>query len=120
MGTEIHTQFVGKLLTHNGDRSAEARHYRDGEGGADGQAIDEVVESIAQSHHPRHRLDAGHGRPTQPVAHHPPGHLNVPQEEERKTHKCSEPGEKSDSRTRKELKKVPNSRAVPLLKVQLF
>lgn len=69
---ETHTQLVGKLLTHNGDGSAEARNYGHGEGGADGEAVDEVVESIAQSDHPRHRLDAGHGRTTQPVARHPP------------------------------------------------
>lgn len=76
---------MGKLLAHNGDRSAEPRHYRHGEGGADSEAIDEVMESVAQGYHPRHRLDAGHGRATQPVAHHPPGHLNVPEGETRET-----------------------------------
>lgn len=77
--TGILTKLVGKLLTHNGDRSAEPRHYRHGEGGADSKAIDEVVESVTQGYHPRHRLDAGHGCATQPVARHPPGHLNVPE-----------------------------------------
>lgn len=77
---EIHTQLVGKLLTHDGDRSAEAGHYGHGEGGADSEAVDEVVEGVTQSYHPRHRLDAGHGRATQPVARHPPGHLRVPEE----------------------------------------
>lgn len=67
-----HTELVGKLLTHDGDRGAEPRNYGHGEGGADGEAINEVVERVAQGHHPRHRLDAGHGGATQPVAGHPP------------------------------------------------
>lgn len=88
---EILTEFVGKLLTHDGDRGAEARHYRHREGGADGEAIDEVVEGVTQGYHPRHRLDAGHGGPTQPVAHHPPGHLDgrCPPEK-REKEKCYE------------------------------
>lgn len=79
-----HTELVGKLLTHDGDRSAEPRNYGHGEGGADGEAINEVMESVAQGHHPRHRLDVGHGGATQPVAGHPPWPLDVPEERKQK------------------------------------
>lgn len=59
-----------ELLTHDGGGRAEARQHRHGEGGPDGQTVDEVVQGVTQSYHPRHRLDAGHAFAAQPVAHH--------------------------------------------------
>ena len=61
---------MGKLLTDDGGGRAEPRHHGHGEGGADGQAVDEVVQRVAQGDHPGHRLDAGDALPSQPVAHH--------------------------------------------------
>lgn len=64
------TQLVGELLAHDGGGGAEARQHRHGEGGADGQPVDEVVQRVAQRDHPRHRPDVGDLLPAQPVAHH--------------------------------------------------
>jgi len=64
------TELVGELLAHDGGGRAEARQNRHGERGADGQAVDEVVQRVAQRYHPRHRLDAGDLFPTQPAARH--------------------------------------------------
>lgn len=64
------TQLMRELLTHDGGGRAEARQHRHGERGPDGQTVDEVVQGVTQSYHPRHRLDAGHAFAAQPVAHH--------------------------------------------------
>lgn len=61
---------MGKLLAHNGSGCAEPRQYGHCEGSADSETIDEVVQRVTQSYHPRHCLDAGDLGPTQPVAHH--------------------------------------------------
>lgn len=63
------TQLMGKLLTHYGGGRTEPRQYRHCEWGADSQTINEVMQRVAQSYHPRHRLDAGDLLPTQPVTH---------------------------------------------------
>lgn len=62
------TQLVGELLTEDGDRGADALKDRSGEGGADGQAVDEVVQAVAQRDHPGQRADVRVGRPLQPIA----------------------------------------------------
>lgn len=41
------TQLMGELLTHNGDGGAETCEDGHSEGGSDGQAIDEVMQSVA-------------------------------------------------------------------------
>lgn len=64
------TQLMGKLLTYDGGRRTEPCQYRHSERGTDSKTIDEVVQRVTQSYHPRHRLDAGDAFPTQPVTHH--------------------------------------------------
>ena len=63
------TQLVRELLTHDGGGRAEPRHNGHGERSPDRQAVDEVVQRVAQRDHPRHRLDVRDAFPTQPVAH---------------------------------------------------
>lgn len=70
---------MGKLLTYYGGGRAEPCQYRHCERGADSQAIDEVMQRVAQSDHPRHRLDAADMFPTQPVAHYT-RHLDILEE----------------------------------------
>lgn len=60
------TELMRKLLTHDGDGGAEAGEDRDGEGGADGQAVDEVVKGVAESDHPRQGLHAPQPRTATP------------------------------------------------------
>lgn len=57
-----------ELLTQDGHRGADALEHGGGEGGADGQAVDKVVQAVAQRDHPGQRADVGVGRPLQPVA----------------------------------------------------
>ena len=59
---------MGKLLTQNGHRGADALEDGGGEGGADGQAVDEVVQAVAQRDHPGQRADVRVGRSLQPIA----------------------------------------------------
>lgn len=59
-----------KLFTHDGGRRTEPGHYGHSERGTDGQTINKVVQRVAQTDHPRHRLDAGHLFPPQPAARH--------------------------------------------------
>lgn len=59
---------MGELLTQDGHGGADALEDGGGEGGADGQAIDEVVQAIAQRDHPSQRADVRVGRPLQPIA----------------------------------------------------
>lgn len=47
-----------ELLAHDGDGGAESGQHGDGEGGSDGQAIDEIVKSVTERDHPRQRLHA--------------------------------------------------------------
>lgn len=79
MVKESLTQLVGKLLTDDGGGCTEPRQYRHSERGTDSQTVNEVVQRVAQSYHPRHGLDVGDALPTQPVAHHT-GHLDLLQE----------------------------------------
>lgn len=67
------TQFVGELLTQDGYRGADALKNRGSEGGTDGQAIDEVVQAIAQRDHPGQSANVGVGCPFNPVAAAGPG-----------------------------------------------
>lgn len=46
-GQHMLTQLMWELLTEDGHWSADALEHRHGEGGTNGQAIDEVVEAIA-------------------------------------------------------------------------
>lgn len=64
------TQLMWELLAYDGGGRAETRQYGHCKWGADSQAIDEVVQRVAQSDHPRHGLDAADATPTQPMAHH--------------------------------------------------
>lgn len=57
-----------ELLTQDGHRGADALEDGGGEGGADGQAVDEVVQAVAERDHPGQRADVRVGRPLQPVA----------------------------------------------------
>lgn len=41
-----------ELLAQDGDGSAESLQKRQGAGGPDGQAIDEIVEGITERYHP--------------------------------------------------------------------
>ena len=43
---------MGKLLANDGHGDADAGEDGFGEGGADGQPVDEVVESVAEDDHP--------------------------------------------------------------------
>lgn len=58
------TQLMWKLLTYYGRGRTEPCQYRHCKRGADSQAVDEVVQRVAQSYHPRHRLDAFDVLPT--------------------------------------------------------
>lgn len=58
-----------KLLTNNCYGCTEPSQDWHSERGTNSQTIDEVVQRIAQSYHPRHRLDAGDALAPQPVAH---------------------------------------------------
>lgn len=51
------TQLVRELLAQDGHRSADALEHRGGEGGADGQAVDKVVQAVTQCDHPSQRAD---------------------------------------------------------------
>lgn len=62
------TELVGELLTQDGHRGADALEDGGGEGGADGQAVDEVVQAVAKRDHPGQRAYIGVRRPLQPVA----------------------------------------------------
>ena len=48
-----------ELLTDDGYRGAEARQDGHGEGGSNGQPVDEVMQGVAQRYHPRYRLHGG-------------------------------------------------------------
>lgn len=60
------TELMRELLTHDGDGGAEAGEDGDGEGGSDGQAVDEVVKSVAERDHPCQRLHARQPRTETP------------------------------------------------------
>lgn len=57
-----------ELLAQDGHRRANAFENRHGEGGADGQAVDEVVEAVAQRDHPGQGADVRVADAFQPVA----------------------------------------------------
>lgn len=59
---------MGELLTQDGHRGTDALENRGSEGGANGQAIDEVVQAIAQCDHPGQSANVRVGRPLQPIA----------------------------------------------------
>ena len=48
------TQLMRELLTHHSHRHADPQHYVVREGGANGQAIDEVVQAVTKDHHISH------------------------------------------------------------------
>lgn len=62
------TQLVGELLTQDGHGGADALEHGGGERGADGQAVDEVVQAVAQRDHPGQRANVRVGGALQPVA----------------------------------------------------
>lgn len=62
------TQLVRKFLTENGHRCANALEDRHSEGGTDSQAIDEIVETIAQGDHPGQGTNIRISNPFEPVA----------------------------------------------------
>ncbi len=62
------TQLMREFLTDDSDRSAKAAENRHGERSADGQSVNEVVESIAEGNHPCHRLHAGQPSSSEPSA----------------------------------------------------
>lgn len=62
------TQLVRELLAQDGHGGADALEDGRREGGADGQAVDEVVQAVAQRDHPGQRADVRVRRPLQPVA----------------------------------------------------
>lgn len=57
-----------ELLTENGHRGADALENRHSEGGSDGQAVDEIVEAIAQGYHPGQSANIRVADAFQPVA----------------------------------------------------
>lgn len=57
-----------ELLTKNGHGGADALEDRGSEGGTDSQAVNEVVQAVAQRDHPGQRADVRVGRSLQPVA----------------------------------------------------
>lgn len=57
-----------ELLTQDGYRGADALKNRGSKGSPDGQAIDEVVQAIAQCDHPGQRANISVGCPFYPVA----------------------------------------------------
>lgn len=62
-----------ELLTQDGDGGADALKNGGSKGSTDGQAIDEVVQAIAQCDHPGQRAYIRVGRPFYPVAAPGPG-----------------------------------------------
>lgn len=68
VGAHALTQLVWELLTQNGHRGADALENRHGEGGSDGQAVDEIVEAVAQGDHPGQSANIGVADTFQPVA----------------------------------------------------
>ena len=62
------TQLVWKFLTKNGHRCADALENRHGEGGTNSQAIDEIVETVAQGDHPSQGTNIRVSDPLEPVA----------------------------------------------------
>ncbi len=64
------TQLMREFLTDDSDRSAKAVENRHAERSADGQSVNEVVESIAEGNHPCHRLHAGQPSSSEPSAAH--------------------------------------------------
>lgn len=59
---------MGEFLTQDGYRGADALENRGSKGSPDGQAIDEVVQAIAQCDHPGQRANVSVGCPFNPVA----------------------------------------------------
>ncbi len=54
-GFEQHREvadLVGELVAKNGDGGRQAGHETFGEGGADGKTVGEVVDAVANNHHP--------------------------------------------------------------------
>lgn len=62
------TQLVRELLTQDGHGGADALEDGGGEGGADGQPVDEVVQPVAQRDHPGQSADVRVGGSFQPIA----------------------------------------------------
>lgn len=56
-----------ELLTEDGHRGADALENRHSEGGTDSQAVDEIVEAIAQGDHPCQSADIRVADTFQPV-----------------------------------------------------
>lgn len=59
---------MGELLAENGHGGADPLEDRHGEGGTNGQAVDEVVEPVTQGDHPGQRANVRVSHPLQPVA----------------------------------------------------
>lgn len=59
---------MGELLTQDGHGGADTLEHGGGERGADGQAVNEVVQAVAQCDHPRQRADVRVRGALQPVA----------------------------------------------------
>lgn len=59
---------MGELLAQDCHRGADALENRGGERGPDGQAVNKVVQAVAQCDHPGQRADIRVGRPLQPIA----------------------------------------------------
>ncbi len=51
------TQLMGELLAQDGHRGADALEDWGCKGGANSQAVDEVVQAVAQCDHPGQRAD---------------------------------------------------------------
>lgn len=68
LGAYALTQLVWELLTENGHRGADALENGHSEGGPDGQAVDEIVEAIAQGDHPGQGANIGVANAFQPIA----------------------------------------------------
>lgn len=65
---EPRTQLVWELLAEDGHGGADPLEHGHGEGGADGQPVDEVVEAVAEGDHPGQRPDVRVPHLLQPVA----------------------------------------------------
>lgn len=59
---------MGELLTQDGHGGADALEDGGGKGGANGQAVNKVVQAITQRDHPGQRANVRVGRPLQPIA----------------------------------------------------
>lgn len=68
VGARALTQLVWELLTQNGHRRADALENGHGEGGSNGQAVNEIVEAVAQGDHPGQSADIRVADTFQPVA----------------------------------------------------